>query len=152
MKLNVQMSGLDSLSLKVSYLINAARTGLRLSVPEAADLFVEEAKVNVSVKSGRLRDAIHAEALDNEPERQTMQVAPFVAAGNPWGFDPAYARRIEYGFVGPDSLGRTFHQPAQPYMRPAFETKQAEAAQAIKEGIYDQMDAAMSTVAGKRAA
>lgn len=144
MRLTVQISGLDALSLKVSYLINAARDGLKLSVPEAAQLFTEEAKAIVPVDSGNLRDAIHAEVLEDSPERQIMQVAPFVEAGNEWGFDPAYARRIEYGFVGQDSLGRTFHQPAQPYMRPAFDAKQAEAAETIKTGIYDQLDSAMN--------
>lgn len=149
MKLNVQMSGLDSLSLKVGYLIRSARSGLRESVPEAADLFVQEAQNLVPFRTGYLYQAIHAEQFDNEAERQTMQVAPFFESGNPWGFDPAYARRIEYGFVGPDSLGRTFHQPAQPYMRPAFEIHRSEAAETIKEGIYAALDDAMATVAAK---
>lgn len=30
-----------------------------------------------------------------------------------------YARRIELGFVGPDSLGRVFNQAARPYVKPA---------------------------------
>jgi len=30
----------------------------------------------------------------------------------------AYARRLEYGFSGPDSLGRVYNQPPQPYVRP----------------------------------
>jgi hypothetical protein len=32
-----------------------------------------------------------------------------------------YARRIELGFSGPDSLGRVYHQPPRPYVRPAYE-------------------------------
>ena len=28
-----------------------------------------------------------------------------------------YAARIEFGYTGPDKLGRRFHQAAQPYMR-----------------------------------
>ena len=32
-----------------------------------------------------------------------------------------YARRIEFGFVGPDSLGRNYNQAAQPYLRPALD-------------------------------
>jgi hypothetical protein len=32
-----------------------------------------------------------------------------------------YARRIELGFSGPDSLGRVYHQAPRPYVRPVFE-------------------------------
>ncbi len=100
--------------------------------------------------TGRLRDAIHGDLLVDEPERQGWQVAPFVAANNKWGFDPPYARRIEYGFVGQDSLGRTYHQAAQPYMRPAVDAKRDEVRTTIKESIVTEMDAAMSQVAARR--
>ena len=30
------------------------------------------------------------------------------------------ARRLEYGFFGDDSLGRTYHQAPRPHMRPAL--------------------------------
>lgn len=151
MKLTSSFTGLSELDMKVRYLREAAQSGLKLSVPEAAQLFVEEAKMLVPVVTGRLQEAIHAETLEDSDYRQTMQVAPFVEAPNEWGFDPAYARRIEYGFIGPDSLGRLFHQAAQPYMRPAFDSKQAEAATTIKTGIYDSLDNAMASVsAGRR--
>jgi len=35
-----------------------------------------------------------------------------------------YARRVETGFEGPDSLGRQYHQKAYPYMGPAAEKLQ----------------------------
>ena len=31
-----------------------------------------------------------------------------------------YARRVELGFSGPDSLGRVYKQPPRPYVRPAY--------------------------------
>jgi hypothetical protein len=138
-RLTVSITGLSELDLKVRYMREAAISGLKLSVPEAAQLFVEEAKVLVPVDTGRLQEAIHAETLEDSDFRQTMQVAPFVEAANEYGFDPEYARRIEYGFVGTDSLGRHYHQPAQPYMRPAFDAKQAEAAEAIKSGVSEAL-------------
>lgn len=152
MRLTVSFSGLSELDMKVRYLRDAAQSGLKLSVPEAAQLFVEEAKAMVPVDTGRLQEAIHAETFEDEATRQTMQVAPFVEAANEYGFDPAYARRIEYGFFGADKLGRNYHQAAQPYMRPAFDSKQAEAREVIKTGITDSLDNAMASVAGKRAA
>lgn len=147
--LMVTLSGLDTLSLKVSFLKNAAQQGLKAGVSEAAGLFESAAKDNAPVLTGRLRDGIHTETVEDTPERQVLAVTPTVAAGNKYGFEPPYARRIEYGFMGKDSLGRNYHQPAQPYMRPAFDEQQAEAAQAIKDGVYEQLDAAMNSSSAK---
>lgn len=127
-----------------SYLINAARDGLKLSVPEAAQILVLGAQDKVAFDSGNLHDHIHAYQIEDLPNRQIWQVAPFDEAANQYGFDPAYARRIEYGFVGQDSLGRNYHQAAQPYMRPTADEDGPQAVGTIKEGVYDQMDSAMN--------
>lgn len=37
------------------------------------------------------------------------------------GSDVAYARRIEFGFMGRDRLGREYHQAAQSYLRAAMD-------------------------------
>jgi len=36
------------------------------------------------------------------------------------GTNLEYARRVELGFVGTDSLGRTYNQAPRPYLRPAL--------------------------------
>lgn len=51
-------------------------------------------------------------------KRDRAQGDDTVVAANADGSAP-YAARIEYGFVGTDSLGRSISQNAQPYMRPA---------------------------------
>lgn len=76
-------------------------------------------------------------AFDTGTLRRSIRVEP----GGPGvvyvGTDVAYARRIEYGFIGPDRLGRNYHQAARPYMRPAFdETKDAVRSEVIN-GIKD---------------
>lgn len=38
------------------------------------------------------------------------------------GTDRAQARRLEYGFVGTDSMGRTYDQQPYPHMGPAVDT------------------------------
>ena len=141
MHISVQIAGLDALSLRIQYMKTAAQTGLKLGVSEAAGLFEQAAKVLVPVDTGRLQEAIHTEHTVDEPEIQEQTVTPAVDAPNKWGFDPAYARRIEFGFVGRDSLGRNYHQAAQPYMRPAYETQKQAAIDAIKDGLYAQLDA-----------
>lgn len=150
MNLTVQLSGMDALSLKVKYLTKAAQTGLKLGVDEAAGLFEEEAKNLVPVLTGNLRDHIHTEVVTNEAEKQVRAVTPVVEAANPYGFDPPYARRIEFGFNGPDSLGRVYHQAAQPFMRPAYDMKRGEAEAAIKDSVIGSLDDAMNTVAAGR--
>jgi hypothetical protein len=68
-----------------------------------------------------------------------LMVTPIVPAGNKYGFEPAYARRLELGFIGTDSLGRHYHQPPFPYMRPARDNKQDEALAAITDGVQDAL-------------
>lgn len=132
--LNVRLNGLDALSLGVKFLQKGAQTGLRLGVDEAAGLFETAAKTNAPVLTGALRDSIHTETITDTAEIQVREVKP----------DTPYAHRIENGFIGPDSLGRMFHQPAQPYMRPAFDTERDNAAAAIKESIYAGLDEALN--------
>jgi hypothetical protein len=143
MRLTVNIAGLDTLSLKAKYMIQAAQTGLKLSASEAAFSVVQEAQTLVPVETGNLRDHIHMEPLDDTPQRQTYQVMPFDEAGNKYGFTPAYARRIEYGFMGVDSMGRKYHQAAQPFMRPAADSKGPEALDAISTGIQESIFEAM---------
>lgn len=63
------------------------------------------AKTFVPVDTGNLKEMIQAQKLD-----KTLYV---VNAGT------EYARRVEFGFKGADSLGRVYDQAGQPYMRPA---------------------------------
>lgn len=53
------------------------------------------------------------------------------------GTDVEYARRVEYGFSGVDSLGRHYNQSPNPYMRPAFDTKQEQAVDAMKDAFRE---------------
>ena len=141
MQITVSIRGLDALSLQVKYMQVAAQLGLKLGVSEAAGLVGNEAKVLVPVETGNLRDHIHTDLVTDEPQTQVRAVSPAVEADNKWGFDPAYARRIEFGFSGMDSLGRVFHQVEQPYMRPAYESQKEAAKEAIRDGLYAQLDA-----------
>ena len=129
-------------ALGTKYLTAAAQRGLKLGVSEAAGMFEAEAKTLCPVDTGRLRDSIATTLVVDEPDQQIAKVAP----------DTPYARRIEYGFVGPDSLGRQYHQAAQPYMRPAFDVRKDDAAAAIKESIVTELDAAMNKNESRRLA
>lgn len=57
------------------------------------------------------------------------------------GTNLEYARRIEFGFNDTDSLGRRFNQPAQPYLRPAFDQGKAKALAEIRAALIAQLNA-----------
>ena len=64
------------------------------------------AQVLVPVDTGALKNSISVEVGDTEGVVYTNM---------------AYAARIEFGFVGADSLGRVYNQAPQPYLTPAVE-------------------------------
>lgn len=59
------------------------------------------------------------------------------------GTDVPYAARIEFGFAGQDSLGRTYSQSPQPYLRPAFDENQAEVFGEIRDVLAHQIKRAL---------
>jgi hypothetical protein len=124
-----------ALQAKIAAFAAAKEAGMKAGVAAGAQLFEDEAKTLVPVKSGNLRDHIHTETVTDEAQVQTLAVTPTIEASNKYGFEPPYARRIEKGFIGVDSLGRHYNQAAQPYMAPAFENKRQEATDAIKQGV-----------------
>ena len=74
---------------------------------------------NPNVVSGALRRSITHKGPDHVGFGSwEVQVGPTTV----------YGRRIELGFSGSDSLGRVYHQPPFPYMRPAYESSQARLA------------------------
>lgn len=131
----------------------------RASVQE----FVSRAQItvndggNMPIKTGFLRASILMSTdgppisrADGVPEKgktypENGQVA-LVIAGLEIGQDiygawsAAYAKRMEYGFVGTDSLGRTYHQSGFGFVAlaaqawPSIVEEQSAAAQAFVEG------------------
>src|SRR5215207_6436262 len=51
-----------------------------------------------------------------------------------------YARRVEYGFRGPDSLGRRFNQKAQPYLEPPARQNRGKYYSKIRRPIADALE------------
>lgn len=141
MRITVQLTGLDKLSLAVGYMKTAASTGLKFGVSEGGGLVLNEAKINVPKVSGNLDEHIHMEIVTDEPEVQVVAVTPIFPASNKYGFDPAYARRVHDGFIGVDSLGRHYHQAANPFLTAAYETQKKPAIDAIRNGLYQELDA-----------
>jgi len=56
------------------------------------------------------------------------------------GTNVKYAKRVEFGFEGADSLGRVYHQQAQPYLRPAFDEERDNAVDEVKANLESALD------------
>ena len=60
---------------------------------------------------GKVKSPAKAEDGVGQPTKELTGVV---------GSNVVYARRMELGFVGTDSLGRTYNQAPRPYLRPAL--------------------------------
>jgi phage gpG-like protein len=84
-------------------------------------MIATEASANVrknkSVVTGNLMGSIHPQI--GTVTENTVDVLI--------GTNLVYAKRVEYGFFGQDSLGRHYAQAPRPYLRPAFDTKKEAA-------------------------
>lgn len=93
---------------------------------------IENSAINTApLLTGNLRRSIHTEVVESS--------ATYAEAAT--GTDVEYAARIEFGFNGADSLGREYHQAAQPYMRPAYETMRADALEETIDALRDIVNA-----------
>ncbi len=122
-------------TINTQAVMNAMSRALKPVVLEAAALIEQSAEEYVPVDTGALRDSIHIEEIADGPLYYEVSIHPAELAPNPWGLDPAYARRIEYGFIGQDSLGRNYNQAAQPYVRPAWDSQKSAAEQTMSNGF-----------------
>lgn len=87
-----------------------AGTGLLPALQAGALLVQNGAMERAPYRTGTLRRSIHIESDESSGQ-------PVVLVGT----DVVYARRIEYGFIGEDRLGRRYDQSPQPYLRPALD-------------------------------
>jgi hypothetical protein len=88
----------------------------------------------------------------NPPHKQTGTLGRSIQIDDSKNFGPkpsvrvgtklVYARRLEYGFAGTDSKGRTIFQAARPYLRPALDRskkKMQKAATAEAKRTFDKL-------------
>lgn len=55
------------------------------------------------------------------------------------GTEEPYGRRLEFGFVGTDSLGRTYNQRPRPHVGPAVQSFQSRFGENIKRAAGEAM-------------
>lgn len=120
----------------------------RMSVQKLADeiLLPKERGGNMPVDTGNLRRSLLAStsampAIRSGSETfsdNSGQIALVVGSASAndtlyLGFQAAYARRMEYGFVGEDSLGRNYNQAGNHFVSLAVQKWQQIVDKAVKE-------------------
>ena len=78
-------------------------------------------------KTGTYRRSFHMETVEKSSERCRVEV----------GTDAPQARRLEYGFVGADKLGRVYNQAPRPHIRPALDENRGAAVDEFRAAIGD---------------
>jgi hypothetical protein len=120
-----------------------ALTAVGIAVQGAAKL-----NANFRNPTGNLRGSINY-ALSNSASPVESPAKPeggLKAHGNKdevhIGTNVKYARRLEYGFVGKDKLGRNYNQPAQPYLSTGYEQQKNRIARIIADILGPQIKGA----------
>jgi HK97 gp10 family phage protein len=103
--------------------------GLLPALRAAALVAQNDAKRRAPFLTGTLRRSLHQE----DKGSHVVSV----------GTDVPYAARQEFGFAGTDSRGRTYHQAARPYLRPALDENKAEMVREFADALEDVLRAAL---------
>lgn len=126
--LSMIMSGISEFDAALDKLMVRAEAAAIEAVTTGGALIERNAKLNFegnhakgephvggdkpNVVTGTLRRSIHSEPV------QKIGLGSYQVKVGP---SVLYGRRVELGFTGTDSLGRSFNQRAYPYFTPAFE-------------------------------
>jgi len=111
----IEVNGIPGMESNLKSVMKAVADALEELLTDGAIMLEDKARetliANGSVDTGALRDSIRHDTLEKSRDRVTVGV----------GSNIVYANRIEYGFVGADSLGRFYNQPPKAFLRPAFD-------------------------------
>jgi HK97 gp10 family phage protein len=133
-KRTVTIEGLPELKRKLLDMSEEMRQAkLEAAVLTGGQPIKNEAQVRAPVKTGTLRRDITVQIVESTP---TSAIAAI-------GTSVPYGPRIEFGFNGRDKLGRLYSQPAQPYLRPAFDQERENAYLEIQDALRDAINDAI---------
>ena len=124
---------LDSFNAKMGAMAAAAGSAAaRRALTSGAMIILNDAKRDAPWKSGTLKRSLH---IEPDPDHRGG-VAVLIGTNVP------YAARLEFGFVGADSLGRIYNQAARPYLRPAMDNNREAVVQEVGRALVILLEAA----------
>lgn len=110
-----------------------ATAGTKGAAQNAALLVETRTKANASLPAsgppgpraitGDYRASWNTQKTEETPDSVTFTV----------GTDRPQGRRLEYGFVGRDALGRVYNQPPYPHLQPAIDATRPEFEAAVRK-------------------
>ena len=103
------VEGVPAFEAALAAMLVRVRAGAVKAALDASHLVESAAKSRAPVETGTLRRSIRSWLSREDMTETAYSVAPATV----------YARRIELGFHGPDSLGRVYNQGPHPYLKPA---------------------------------
>jgi hypothetical protein len=117
---------------------NAITYKLQRNMILACQLVERDAKKNVSktgfehpqVQTGRLRASITYRVIAEDVHKLWGEI----------GSNVVYAKRLEFGFIGVDSLGRRYNQPPYPWLFPALESNREKIVKLLGQGVQEGMN------------
>jgi HK97 gp10 family phage protein len=125
------IEGGAELARKLTALGEAVAGDVLAAALRSGGLLVEaDAKRRAPYRTGTLRRSIHTEVDAGGGQAEATV-----------GTDVPYGARIEFGFEGKDALGRQYHQPARPYLRPALDENMDAAAREIGAALRKALEA-----------
>jgi HK97 gp10 family phage protein len=145
--ITAKVVGGAALSAKLKLLERAVQNkAIEQALVSGALVIVNQAKINAPYRTGTLRRSLHIGGhtkLTPEYQSKSEDQGQYGSVGMPpgtavmIGTNLPYAARVEFGFTGQDSLGRTYDQAAQPYLTTAFEEKKDEAVKEIGDAFRE---------------
>lgn len=133
MNITFKIDGVQGVEDSCKYVKNAVAGALEVIAYAGAFPIQTEAQILSPKLTGTNARSIHTEVVNKSSLRCTVLVGPHTP----------YARRLEYGFMQRDRLGRMYHQAAQPYMRPAYDTKKQESLDEMRAVARDEIREAL---------
>lgn len=130
-----EVKGLAELSKKLKELpLKVAKNALRASVNAGAEVIRKDAMNRVPVDTGKLKKSIYKKQI--REKSNTFQQTFFVGARNGKKYratnkDAYYWRFLEFG---------TSKMPANPFLRPAFDSRKNDAVKAIGDKLKERID------------
>ena len=138
----LKVDGLDNLMTDIARMASsmdaegAGTPTARRILTEAAQPIHQQMKANASKdpqpRSGDLRKALNIGKVKRSKKRG--QHITIGVHRKDWDNEDYYPAYVEYGHGGPAPA------PAHPYIRPAFDTRQDEAFEIIRDGLRDALD------------
>lgn len=133
--LDIKVLGLDELARQLKTLPEKlAKNGLRAAVNAGAEVIRKDAANRAPVATGRLKKAIYKKQIREKSNNNQQTFFVGARSGKKYrqkNQDAYYWRFLEFGKA---------KMPAQPFLRPAFDTNKTRAVEAIAKKLKQRID------------